>query len=207
MMKTISAILLSSAIWADCAEERNEYEYTYSDEAKKVTARVRDDGVVVPGSVTVDYAEPPPREKVTVYRLEVEGDKQFVVGADGVRRQVALMGADEYAQLAERVDAVWRIQNATPEGRRKLHGAVTNTVINAEQKRKEEYHTDGYVHYEPMQIRRSSPPPVVKLKADKRRNVSKLHAEMRRKLEERTKVKPKTVTVEHDAATGKDIVK
>ena len=117
------------------------------------------------------------------------------------------MGSDEYKQLAERVDAVWRIQNATPAGRRRLHGAVTNTVINAEKKRKEEYHTDGYVHCEPMQIRRSVPPPVVKRKAAERRNVSKLHAEMRRKLEDRMKGKPKTVTVEHDAATGKDIVK
>ena len=183
MKKTMISLMASAAIFATCAEER----ITFSR-----------DGAV----------EPPPREKVRVYRLEVEGDSNFIVGADGVRRQVALMDSDEYAQLAERVDAVWRIQNATPEGRRRLHGAVTNTVINAEQKRKEEYHADGYVHCEPMQIRRSSPPPpIVKRKSDERRNVSKLHAEMRRKLEERMKGKPKTVTVEHDAATGKDIVK
>ena len=183
MKKTMISLMASSAIFAACAEKR--------------ITHFASDGVV----------EPPPREKVAVYRLEVEDDSCFILGADGVRRQVALMGADEYAQLAERVDAVWRIQNATPEGRRRLHGAITNTVINAEQKRKEEYHADGYVHCEPMQIRRSSPPPIVKRKSDERRNISRLHAEMRRKLEERMKGKPKTVTVEHDATTGKDIVK
>lgn len=183
-MRKIEFCIAAFVAFSACAEERITYRAS--------------DGVV----------EPPPSEKVTVYRLEVEGDSNFIVGADGVRRQVALMGADEYAQLAERVDAVWRIQNSTPEGRRRLHGAITNTVINAEKKRKEEYHADGYVHCEPVQIRRSvPPPPIVKRKSDERRNISRLHAEMRRKLEERSKGKPKTVTVEHDATTGKDIVK
>ena len=57
-MKMISAILLASAIWAVCAEER--IKYAASDGVNEVTARVTDSGVVVPESVTTAYVEPSP---------------------------------------------------------------------------------------------------------------------------------------------------
>ena len=63
MKRMISAILLASAIWTVCAEER--ITYPASDGVNEVTARVRDDGVVIPESVTLAYVEPPPRENVT----------------------------------------------------------------------------------------------------------------------------------------------
>lgn len=214
MKRMISAILLASAIWAVCAEER--IEYIASDGVNKVTARVRDDGVVIPESVTLADVEPPPREKVTVYRLELHSDANgneaaFVVGGDGVERPVVLVEPMEYKLLTERLDAVWQSFHATPEGRRKLHGKIERTEIDEKAKQKVEVHADGYRHTEAMRKRERQAAakltrPAAKVEPTKPRGMSEKQWEMRKAFEKHRMGVPKTVTVEHDAATGKDTI-
>ena len=214
MKRMISAILLASAIWTVCAEER--ITYPASDGVNEVTARVRDDGVVIPESVTLAYVEPPPREKVTVYRLELHSDANgneaaFVVGGDGVERPVVLVEPMEYKLLTERLDAVWQSFHATPDGRRKLHGKIERTEIDEKAMQKVEVHADGYRHTEAMPKREKPAAakltrPAAKVEPTKPRGMSDKQWEMRKAFEKHRMGVPKTVTVEHDAATGKDTV-
>ena len=196
------------------AEER--ITYPASDGVNEVTARVRDDGVVIPESVTLAYVEPPPREKVTVYRLELHSDANgneaaFVVGGDGVERPVVLVEPMEYKLLTERLDAVWQSFHATAEGRRKLHGKIERTEIDEKAMQKVEVHADGYRHTEAMP-KRGKPAaakltrPAAKVEPTKPRGMSEKQWEMRKAFEKHRMGVPKTVTVEHDAATGKDTV-
>ena len=214
MKRMISAILLTSAIWAVYAEER--IKYAASDGVNEVTARVRDDGVVIPESVTLAYVEPPPREKVTVYRLELHSDANgnesaFVVGGDGVERPVVLVEPMEYKLLTERMDAVWQSFHATAEGRRKLHGKIERTEIDEKAKQKVEVHADGYRHTEAMPKRERQAAakltrPAAQVEPTKPRGMSEKQWEMRKAFEKHRMRAPKTVTVEHDAATGKDTI-
>ena len=214
MKRMISAILLTSAIWAVYAEER--IKYAASDGVNEVTARVRDDGVVIPESVTLAYVEPPPREKVTVYRLELHSDANgnesaFVVGGDGVERPVVLVEPMEYKMLTERLDAVWQSFHATAEGRRKLHGKIERTEIDEKAMQKVEVHADGYRHTEsmPKRERQASAKltrPAAKVEPTKPRGMSEKQWEMRKAFKKYRMGAPKTVTVEHDAATGKDTI-
>lgn len=214
MKRMISAILLTSAIWTVCAEER--IKYAASDGVNEVTARVRDDGVVIPESVTLADVDPPPREKVTVYRLELHSDANgnetaFVVGGDGVERPVVLVEPMEYKLLTERLDAVWQSFHATPEGRRKLHGKIDRTEIDEKAKQKVEVHADGYRHTEAMRKRERQGAakltrPAAKVEPTKPRGMSEKQWEMRKAFEKYRMGAPKTVTVEHDAATGKDTI-
>ena len=196
------------------AEER--ITYPASDGVNEVTARVRDDGVVIPESVTLAYVEPPPREKVTVYRLELHSDANgneaaFVVGGDGVERPVVLVEPMEYKLLTERLDAVWQSFHATPDGRRKLHGKIERTEIDEKAMQKVEVHADGYRHTEAMPKREKPAAakltrPAAKVEPTKPRGMSDKQWEMRKAFEKHRMGVPKTVTVEHDAATGKDTV-
>ena len=196
------------------AEER--ITYPASDGVNQVTARVRDDGVVIPESVTLAYVEPPPREKVTVYRLELHSDANgneaaFVVGGDGVERPVVLVEPMEYKLLTERLDAVWQSFHATAEGRRKLHGKIERTEIDEKAMQKVEVHADGYRHTEAMPKREKPAAaklthPAAKVEPTKPRGMSDKQWEMRKAFEKHRMGVPKTVTVEHDAATGKDTV-
>lgn len=190
--------------------------YPASDGVNEVTARVRDDGVVIPESVTLAYVEPPPREKVTVYRLELHSDANgneaaFVVGGDGVERPVVLVEPMEYKLLTERLDAVWSSFHATAEGRRKLHGKIERTEIDEKAMQKVEVHADGYRHTESMPKRERQAAakltrPAAKVEPTKPRGMSDKQWEMRKAFEKHRMGVPKTVTVEHDAATGKDTV-
>lgn len=196
------------------AEER--ITYPASDGVNQVTARVRDDGVVIPESVTLAYVEPPPREKVTVYRLELHSDANgnetaFVVGGDGVERPVVLVEPMEYKLLTERLDAVWQSFHATAEGRRKLHGKIERTEIDEKAMQKVEVHADGYRHTEAMPKRERQAAakltrPAAKVEPTKPRGMSDKQWEMRKAFEKHRMGVPKTVTVEHDAATGKDTI-
>ena len=196
------------------AEER--ITYPASDGVNEVTARVRDDGVVIPESVTLAYVEPPPREKVTVYRLELHSDANgneaaYVVGGDGVERPVVLVHPMEYKLLTERLDAVWQSFHATPDGRRKLHGKIERTEIDEKAMQKVEVHADGYRHTEAMPKREKPAAakltrPAAKVEPTKPRGMSDKQWEMRKAFEKHRMGVPKTVTVEHDAATGKDTV-
>ena len=190
--------------------------YPASDGVNQVTARVRDDGVVIPESVTLAYVEPPPREKVTVYRLELHSDANgneaaFVVGGDGVERPVVLVEPMEYKLLTERLDAVWQSFHATAEGRRKLHGKIERTEIDEKAMQKVEIHADGYRHTEAMPKREKPAAakltrPAAKVEPTKPRGMSDKQWEMRKAFAKHRMGVPKTVTVEHDAATGKDTV-
>ena len=190
--------------------------YPASDGVNEVTARVRDDGVVIPESVTAVYVEPPPREKVTVYRLELHSDANgneaaFVVGGDGVSRPVVLVEPMEYKLLTERLDAVWQSFHATPDGRRKLHGKIERTEIDEAKREKVEVHADGYRHTEAMPKRERPAAakltrPAAKVEPTKPRGMSDKQWEMRKAFEKHRMGVPKTVTVEHDAATGKDTI-
>ena len=196
------------------AEER--ITYPASDGVNQVTARVRDDGVVIPESVTLAYVEPPPREKVTVYRLELHSDANgneaaFVVGGDGVSRPVVLVHPMEYKMLTERLDAVWQSFHATAEGRRKLHGKIERTEIDEKAMQKVEVHADGYRHTEAMPKREKPAAakltrPAAKVEPTKPRGMSDKQWEMRKAFAKHRMGVPKTVTVEHDAATGKDTI-
>lgn len=151
MKRMISVILLSSAIWAVCADE--------------------------------------PQECVI-------NDRKVVV-----------VDQDEYAMLTGRLEVVWRSLNSTADGRKKLHGAIVQTVIDEANLRKLEYHRDGYIHSEPIvkKERKPHPKPKALKKAKVRpRGFTDAHYQMRQQLSERGE--GKTVTVEHDAATGKDTV-
>lgn len=150
MKRMISVILLSSAIWAVCADE--------------------------------------PQECVI-------NDRKVVV-----------VDQDEYAMLTGRLEVVWRSLNSTADGRKKLHGAIVQTVIDEANLRKLEYHRDGYIHSEPMvkKERKPHPKPKTKRAYVLPHGFTEDHYKMRLRLLERGE--GKTVTVEHDAATGKDRV-
>lgn len=97
MQRMISAILLTSAIWAVCAEER--ITYKAGDGVNEVTARVRDDGVVIPERVTTAYVEPPP--------VDAETQKQLNRIKEGLKDELRVMAKSEKPD-AEKV-AAYRI--------------------------------------------------------------------------------------------------
>lgn len=119
-----------------------------------------------------------------VFRLEVDGDAARIVGADGVRREVVLASPEEYAALTNQAVVAWRRIHETEEGRRRVHGKRINTTIH--DKRRVDTYADGFKAMFPM---------------------SPKHAEFRAKLHEAKQRTPIEVTVEHDAATGKDYQK
>lgn len=231
-MKKIEFCIAAFVAFSACAEER--ITYPASDGVNEVTARVRDDGVVIPESVTLAYVEPPPREvevsgilpiyepppgeKVTVYRLELHSDANgneaaFVVGGDGVERPVVLVEPMEYKLLTERLDAVWQSFHTTADGRRKLHGKIERTEIDAEKREKVEVHADGYRHVETLPQKHGGVSATVKVggansgEPPKPGNISDRQWQMRKQLKVLKQKPAKAVTVEHDAVTGADIVK
>lgn len=157
------------------------------------------------------------RAKVTVYRLELyrygDSETPFVVGADGVRREVVLVSPEEYEMLTGRVEKVWKQLNSTPEGRKMLHGREVSHEIDTETLRKVDIYADGF------RFEQNIPPKRTRPEADSRGSQAKQRPEvkpdgisvrqwqMRKKLRTARSAKPKTVTVEHNAATGKDEVK
>lgn len=215
MKKTMISLMASAAIFAAFAEER--ITYPASDGVNEVTARVRDDGVVIPESVTLAYVEPPPREKVTVYRLELHSDTNgnetaFVVGGDGVERPVVLVEPTEYKMLTERLDAVWQSFHATADGRRKLHGKLERTEIDEKARQKVEIYADGFRHTEALSVKRrptevKMPRLRAKVEEQKPKGMSDKRWEVRKAFEKHRKRVPKQVTIDHDATTGKDTVK
>lgn len=228
MKRMISAILLASAIWSVCADER--ITYPASDGVNEVTARVRNDGVVVPERITTAYVEPPTNadtetqkeaakpevEKVTAYRIHLytnaDGSEvAYVVGADGIERPVVLLDPDEYKLLTERLESVWRSFHATAEGRKKLHGKIVRTEINEKARQKVEIYVDGYRHTETLPEKRKPADAKktrlqTKTEEQKPKGMSDKQWEMRQAFERHKRSVPKQVTVEHDAATGKDTI-
>lgn len=152
----------------------------------------------------------------TVYRLELTDEKPYIVGQDGVKREVALVDPCEYAMMTGRVQSVWASLNSTRDGRTKLHGKCKSKVDD-ETKELVETYADGYVFRTPMvektrnvvRLIKNDGVSPVKVQKDWRKrpgNVSKLHWEMKQKLQAAKSGKVKEVTVIHDAATGKDVI-
>lgn len=116
-----------------------------------------------------------------VFRLELTDETPYIVGADGVRREVVLVASEEYAALTNQAVVAWRRIHETEEGRRRIHGKRVNTTVKC--RRRVDTYADGFKATYPM---------------------SPKHLEFRAKLDAARKKQPVTVTVEHDAATGKD---
>lgn len=123
---------------------------------------------------------------VQVFRLEVpDGELPRIVGVDGVRREVVLVSPEEYCTMTNDLIREWKKLHETEAGRVKIHGRRVNTAITNKTVRVDTYE-DGFKMPFTMSPR---------------------HLEFRAKLNAAKRSKPKSVTVEHDAATGKDIVK
>ena len=148
----------------------------------------------------------------SVFRLELEGEAEtpYLVGADGVRRRVCILDPDEYAMLTGQVASVWQALHKTDDGRRKIHGKRVNQVINEKAGVKTTVYADGYSFDEPL-VRNTREVKRAFAAAPARRAqstaLSERHRKFREELERRKNAKPKTVTIEHDANTGKDTLK
>lgn len=154
-------------------------------------------------------------ETIKVLRLEVHsnGDAEtaYVVGVDGVKRPVVLVTPDEFDLLTERLDKVWARMHEDKAGRKILHGAITNTVLDHRKMEMREYHKDGYIHTEPLIKKRNAvvdnKPSIVNGRGypmPNPKSMSERQFEMRQRLWERRKHPVKEVSVEHDATTGTD---
>ena len=144
----------------------------------------------------------------TVYRLEVddENQKTYIVGADNVSREVVLIAPEDYATLTNNVAETLRALNSTEDGRRSLHGAKTSTEVTDEARTT--VYADGYRHSVKLQKKtqtpRTTPKLTPKAAAVRPRHISSRLFEMKQKVEAAKNAAPKTVTIEHDAATGTD---
>lgn len=157
---------------------------------------------------------------IQVYRLERDTETEHLqlVGADGVRRACCIIDPDEYAILTGRVDQVWKSLNETGDGRKKLHGPIVSQEIDETNGTKTEYYRDGYQRTFKLEVRTNATPRVsapsrprpsfVPIKT-RNTNISERQQKMRESIQAwKEKAKnPTEVTVEHDAATGKDLVK
>lgn len=148
----------------------------------------------------------------SVYRLELVDEKSFIVGQDGIRREVCLVDPAEYAIMTGRVDHVWRSLNSTPDGRRALHGKIVKTDVDTNAMQSVETYADGFRHHEKMVVKVAtvpSPSRRARMGAvqSKPSSVSDRQWQMRQRLIKSRGKKPKEVTIVHDAVTGKDAVR
>lgn len=147
----------------------------------------------------------------TVYRLELTDEMPFIVSSSGERREVVIVSPDEYAVLTGRIETVWKSMNSTEHERVRLHGKRIDQTVDEKEFVKHTVYQDGFVFTEKM-IRKSTRPVIVDGKKPSRKlkkpnRVSQRHWEMMKKRIEQKQKPVKEVTVEHDATTGKDIVK
>lgn len=148
--------------------------------------------------------------ETTVYRLELTDETPYVVGGDGVRRQVVIVDPDEYEMLTGRVEKVWAGLNSTEDGRIRLHGKrVDQFPTNAV---KVTVYADGYRHLERMVVKAPARPVVRNVKKTPQEprkpfGISDRQWKFRQRRKEALSGKAKEVSVEHDAVAGKDIVK
>lgn len=164
--------------------------------------------------------------KVTGYRLELEtfsdgSEAAYVIGCDGVRRQVVLLSPGEYNAMQDKIETIYKALHGTPEGRKALHGKVVEHVVDSHSKEMVDVHADGYRHVTAMlqaprkgtgtRTRAKQPisplPPRLNTRGESRREISARHKKMREELRAALGKPAKEVTVEHDANTGKDTVK
>lgn len=154
-----------------------------------------------------------------VYRLELTDEVPYIVGQDGVRREVCLVDPVQYAVMTGNVEKVWRSLNADENGRVRLHGKRMEQRIDTNSQEKVTVYEDGYCHSEKFSVRtvknmdsfagRGAVRDNKYLSSANVRNgrISERHQKMRDEIEARKKANPKIITIEHDATTGKDVVK
>lgn len=151
-----------------------------------------------------------------VYRLELdtETDTPSIVGQDGVKRQVCLLEPEQYALMTGRLARVWASLNGTHDGRVKLHGKKTETIIDTNTLTKVDVYLDGYRHVESFSVR--NPVEMKKFAGvrtkvvpmdEKPKGMDERRWKMRQAYIRRLQNKAKEVYIEHNAATGKDEVK
>lgn len=157
-----------------------------------------------------------------VFRLLRDKDSgaTFVVGVDGVERPCQLLTLEQFYAVTNMVEKWYAQMNSTKEGRKSLHGdrvgqpEVTTNDVGIIVKRQK--YEDGYVHEETGRVmpkaRRATAkvlpdaPPAPRAIIVKPSNISQRQFEMRQARERAKKGIPKTVTIHHDATTGKDEV-
>lgn len=186
---------------------------TAPDGANTLTVETDGNGNAAGVSSTALYVPP----KVSAFRLELEsgdaGETPYLVGADGERRRVCILDPDEYAMLTGQVASVWKTFHATEDGRRKIHGKRVRQTINTNALVKTTVYADGYTFDEPLvrstrEVKRKfAEVPPSKRSPLQLKNVSERYRKMIEEREKRRNAKPKTVTIEHDATTGKDVIK
>lgn len=150
------------------------------------------------------------RAKVTVYRLEMTDGVPYVVGVDNVRRPVVLVDPAEWAAVTNVAFREIERLNSTEDGRIRLHGPRRQQIVDDERHEKATVYEDGHVHVEKMSpvLPAAHPPASVRASGRAPRpSYSQRYREMLESRAAKASAKPRTVTVEHDAATGKDIVK
>lgn len=144
----------------------------------------------------------------TVYRLELTDERPYVVGEDGVKREVCLVDPSEYALMTGQVAQVWKSLHKDEAGRTKMHGERVGQEIDVTNGVKVTVYEDGYRNVERFETKtKKTMDDFAGRKAESRPNMSERQRRMRELLSARKSGKVKEVTLEHDAATGKDVVK
>lgn len=158
-----------------------------------------------------------------VFRLvrDTETGTTAIVGVDNVARQCHILTPDEFCYVTNMVFKWYAYMNSTREGRAALHGkkegnaTVTTNDVGIIVKR--QAYEDGYVHEETAKVSRPRPKGVIgarikgldaarQVRIHHPAGISQKQMEMREARERIRQKKPKEITVNHDANTGKDTV-
>ena len=154
-----------------------------------------------------------------VFRLvrDTETGTTAVIGVDNVARQCHLLTPDEFCYVTNMVFKWYANMNSTREGRAALHGkkegGVTVTTNEVGVITKRQAYEDGYVHEETAKVSKPRQKDVIEVIPRPRAiplrhpaGISQRQREMREARERIRQKKPKEITVNHDANTGKDTV-
>lgn len=154
---------------------------------------------------------------------DTDTGRTAVVGVDGIARPCHLLTEQEFQFVTNMVFKWCAYMNSTKEGRTALHGkkdggvTVTTNGVGAVVKR--QAYEDGYVHEETLAVNRPRqakaltlngvpvlPPKPRAAPIRHPAGISQKQKEMREARERIRNGKPKEITINHDANTGKDTV-
>lgn len=125
-----------------------------------------------------------------------------------VYQRIVCVPEREYMVLTSNFAKVWSAMHTTEDGRIRMHGMRRSQILTDTQKLTT--YADGYTHAEPLRKKRVNPRQAM-TNAVKRTEPIKRYSDRQSRMRESLKLfkdrKPKEVTLEHDAATGKDTVK
>ena len=151
-------IFAFGAVMRCFAEER--VTYPASDGVNQVTARVRDDGVVVPESVTTAYVEPSPPYIPQSGEHCVIADVEYVLIAaqDWVRITNAV------ARLEAVAERRWANEHKTDAGRRAWHGALKEKRQSEDGRGMVYTYADGFTYTDEAEPGRRESPAVERVR-------------------------------------------